>query len=273
MLDYLKYIILGLIQGITEVLPISSSGHLIMFEKIFNIHNNNLSFEVFLHLASLISILLFLSKDIKRLINSFFKYLFKKDENSYDDFKYIMFLIISTMPIVFVTILLKNYLNNINKLYIVGICLIINSIMIYIFSFNSETINKKDLKIKHAVVIGLFECLGIFPGISRSGSTISGANVIGLNKKDGAEYSFFLFIPTILGAVVLEGNNLIQIFSLEKNLFICYLLAFITTIFTTYFSFKFLLKIIKKGKLKYFSLYCLTIGIIVLIYSIINNFI
>lgn len=272
-LEYLKYIIIGLVQGISEVLPISSSGHLIIFEKLFNISNNDLSFEIFLHLGSLIAVFLFLSKQIRRIVISIFKYLFKKDNECYDDFKYFLFLIISTIPIVIVTLILKPFLKDCNKLYIVSICLIINSIIIYIFSFCKIKIKKEDLKFKDSLIIGLFQCLGIFPGISRSGSTISGGSFIGLDKKDSAEYSFFLFIPSVIGAVVLEMDNIMNIFSLERDLFICYMLSFIITIFTTYFSFKFLLNIVKKGKIKYFSLYCLIIGIILLIYSITNNYI
>ena len=98
-LEYLKYIIIGLVQGISEVLPISSSGHLIIFEKLFNISNNDLSFEIFLHLGSLIAVFLFLSKHIKRIVISIFKYLFKKDNECYDDFKYFLFLIISKIKI------------------------------------------------------------------------------------------------------------------------------------------------------------------------------
>lgn len=271
MIEYIKYIILGIIQGITEVLPISSSGHLIIFQEIFNIKNNDLTFEIFLHFASLIAIILFLSKPLIKLLKGLIIYIIKKDHNYYNEFKYFIMLIISTIPIVIFTLIIKLLNISFNKLYIVGFCLIINSVMIYILSKQKGDKDICNLTYKNALYIGLFQMIGIFPGISRSGSCYLGTSSQKLNKDDSTEYSFFLFIPSVVGAIILEYKNIFSIFSLEQNLFFQYLTAFIITIFTTYFSFKFLLKIIKKQKIKIFSIYSLIVGILILIYSLINK--
>jgi len=271
MIEYIKYIILGIIQGITEVLPISSSGHLIIFQEIFNIQNNDLTFEIFLHLASLIAIILYLSKPIKRLIKGVFLYIIRKDKNYTTEFKYFIMLIISTIPIVIFTLIIKSLNIEFNKLFIVGICLIINSIMIYILNKNNGNKAINNLTYKNALYIGLFQMIGIFPGISRSGSCYLGTSLQKLNKDDSAEYSFFLFIPSVLGALVLEYKNIFSIFDLNQDMFLKYILAFVITIFTTYFAFKILMKIIRKKKLKIFSIYSLIVGILIILYSIIKN--
>ena len=269
--EYIKYIILGIIQGLTEVLPISSSGHLIIFQEIFNIQNNDLTFEIFLHLASLIAIILYLSKPLIKLIKGVYIYIIKKDKNYYQEFKYLIMIIISMIPIIIFTLIIKMLKITFNKLYTVGICLIINSLMIYILNKQKGNKTINELTYKNALYIGLFQMIGIFPGISRSGSCYVGTSFQKLNKNDSFEYSFFLFIPSVLGAIILEHKSMLNIFNLSQNMFFKYLIAFIITIFTTYFSFKFLMNIIRKQKLNVFSIYSLIIGITILIFSIVKN--
>ncbi len=273
MIEFLKYILLGFLQGVAEVLPISSSGHLAITQAIMGIESDNLAFEVFLHLASLIAVLVYLRKSIINLVKGCFLYIFKKNQNYKFEFRYLIMLIISTIPIVVFTAIIKLLGYDTSPVYIIGICLIINAIMLFVLSrFNGDR-TKEEMTFKDALLIGLFQCAGVFPGISRSGSCLSGAFTRKINKKDAADYAFMLFIPAVLGAFALEASNISLIFSLDSKSLICYIASFLVSMITTYFAFDILLKAIRKGKLSYFSIYCVVIGIVAIIFSAVNGWI
>lgn len=272
LVELLKYILLGILQGICEVLPISSSGHLIIVSTILNIREDNLTFEVFLHLASLIAILFFLRKRIIQLVKGCFRYLFKKDKNYLNEFNYFIKLVIATIPIVLFTLILKKIGYTTSKTFVVGICLIINALMLLFLTKHSKN-NKKEITFKDALIIGLFQMFGVFPGISRSGSCLSGCFKQNIDKETAKEFSFMMFIPTVLGAFILELGNLKDILYLPQTSIACYFIAFFLAMITTYICFQFLSKIIQKNKLSYFSFYCIFIGIIVIIYSALHGWI
>ena len=177
MIEFIKYIIIGLIQGITEVLPVSSSGHLTIVEHMMGINNDNLAFEVFLHLASFIAVIAFLYKPLIKIIKGSFLYLFKKKKEYFLEWKYLICVIISTIPIVLFTIFIKRLGYNTSPLFVIGISLIFNAAMLFLLSKIKGERKKEEITIKDALVIGLFQCFGVFPGISRSGSCICGAMV------------------------------------------------------------------------------------------------
>lgn len=271
MLDLLKYILLGLIQGVAEVLPISSSAHLIIAQELMGISDDTLTFEVLLHLASLIAILTFLWKKLWQLIKGFYYYVFKKNKEYEKDFKYVIFLIISTIPAVIFTLLFKDVIDSLgSKLWLVGALLIMNGCILLIMTRIVGFRKREELNYKDALVIGCFQCLGILPGISRSGSCLSGAFTRKIEKETAADYAFLLFIPAVLGATVLELKNLGS-FSSETSNLVYYIVGFIVAMVTTYFSFKLLLAVIKKGKLSWFGYYCLAIGFGVLLQQIITK--
>lgn len=272
LVELLKYILLGILQGICEVLPISSSGHLIIVSTIFHIKEDNLAFEVFLHLASLIAIMFFLRKRIVQLVKGCFKYLFKKDKNYVNELNYFIQLVIATIPIVLFTLLLKIFGYTSSKIFVVGICLIINALMLLFLTRHSNN-NQKKITIKDALIIGVFQMFGVFPGISRSGSCLSGCYKQNIAKEEAREFSFMMFIPTVLGAFILEMGNLKDIFDLPQTSLACYFIAFFLAMITTYICFQFLSKIIQKNKLSYFSFYCIFIGVIVIIYSALHGWI
>ena len=253
MIEFIKYIIIGLIQGITEVLPVSSSGHLTIVEHMMGINNDNLAFEVFLHLASFIAVIAFLYKPLIKIIKGSFLYLFKKKKEYFLEWKYLICVIISTIPIVLFTIFIKR--------------------LGFLLSKIKGERKKEEITIKDALVIGLFQCFGVFPGISRSGSCISGAMVRKIEKEEAANYAFMLFVPAVIGAFVLELGNISLIFTLNSKMISCYLASFLVSMVATFYAFKILLNFIKKGKLFYFSIYCLVIGIITFVYSSMNGWI
>ena len=256
------YIILGIIQGITEVLPISSSAHLIIFEHIFNITSNNLGFEVLLHMASLVGILVYLRKEILNIITGFIKYLFKKEKEYKEYFMIVIYMIISTIPIVMTTIIIKLLSINLHSLTMTGLMLIINAFILLCTKKFYK--NKDKLKLKNTFIIGLTQSMGVLPGISRSGSCLFGGYISKLNKDESKRYAFLLFLPSVIGAFVLELNNIKDIFLMDKSLVIITLL--ITSV-VTFIAFKLIDYIINKDKLYIFGYYTLILGMIVLIYS------
>ena len=203
-------------------------------------------------------------KTILRLIKSSYMYLFKRNKEYYYDFKYLLYILVSTIPIVIIAPFIKKYVH-INSIFVVGILLIINGFMLIFLTRKKENTNNK-INLKSALTIGTFQCIGLLPGISRSGSCLCGASLSNLDNETSANYVFLMFIPAVLGAIIFDLNN-IKTLLVSSDLFF-YVISFIIALFTTYFSFKLLLKIIKKGKLSYFSVYCFVLGLVIIIFSL-----
>jgi undecaprenyl-diphosphatase len=191
-------IILGAIQGLAEFIPISSSGHLIIARDLFDWHSlSDLSFDAVLQLATGFALVLYFWKDIVRLIKSFYNLILKR-EVAKDDKTLIFAIVIGTIPAIIIGMLLEEYMDTIfRSALLVSIVLIIGSLVM----FFAEKYSKKDkiLTVKNGFLIGLFQCLALVPGFSRSGATISGGLFVGLKREDAARFSFFLSIPIILG--------------------------------------------------------------------------
>lgn len=268
-IDILKYILMGLVQGVTEVLPISSSGHLAIMGSILKIEDNTIAFRVFLHLASLIATLFFLRKRLWQLIKGFFLYLFKKDKNYKKEFHTCWMIVVATLPAVVFTILVGDFIESIsNTLWVIGMLLMINGIALFIFT-KVKPIEKQEITYLDALVMGGFQCFGLFSGISRSGSCINGASVRGLKKENVADFVFIMLIPAVLGATVLELKD-VSSFTLSGDTIVLYLISFVVTLFVTYFSFELLLVTIRKSKFIYFTIYCEIIGLITLIFGLVK---
>ena len=260
--EILKYILLGIIQGIAEILPISSSGHLVIFEALFGLESDTPGLEVFLHFASLFAVVYFLRKQLARIAVGTYKYVFKKDKDYKYPFWYFVYLVISTVVTAVLGLTLKPFMDSLMQPLIVACFLLINGGMLL---FMGKTETEKDiteLKWQNAVLIGLAQGVGVFPGISRSGATITGGVLQKFRKDDMAEYSFILFIPATIGAVLLSLDELALVNSAE---WLGYGLSFIFALVFTYLSLNLFLKIIRKKKLDYFAYYCFIVGIVVLI--------
>lgn len=266
--EVLKYLFLGLLQGITEVLPISSSGHLQIASEILKIKDNTTTLSVFLHVASLFAVLIYLRKELIELIKGCFGFIFN-DRNKYkNEFLLAIYLVVTTLVLVVFTIIINLFGFESSPLWLVGLCLIINSGLLFTFGKFSGQRKLDELTLKDAIVIGLFQCAGSFAGISRSGSCLCGCQVRKINKEDSAKYAFLLFVPTMVGATVLELSNFKDLFINNENIYL-YLMSFIVTLVTTYFAFALLKRIINKGKITNFGIYCLIIGIITFIYALV----
>ncbi len=254
-MDLIKAIILGIVQGLAEFLPISSSGHLVLMQKLFGIEEPSLAFSVLLHVGTLIPVLVVYWKDFWRLIKNPFQ-------------RMTALLIFGTIPAVVVALLFGDLVDSFFStgktlsmgFFITGIILLVSD------RFNEGSKKMKNVSPVDAILIGCCQAIAITPAISRSGSTITGALFRGLNRKDAAKFSFMLSVPAILGGAVLEivkilkGENVMEGFQ-----FLPAALGFIASMITGYFAIKFMIKLIQNRSLKYFSFYVFGVGAFVLI--------
>lgn len=262
----IEYFILGLVQGITEPIPISSSGHLIIFRELFGIEAEGLSFEIFVNFASLLAVLIIYRKDIVRLIVNSYAFIFKKDPSAKDDFRFVIYLVIATIPVGVVGLLFGDVLGEaLSKPVVVGYTLLITAAALWIIRNYRGKKFDGDLTTRDAVIVGLVQAIAVTPGISRSGATIVGSIMVGMNQETALRFAFLLYIPVSLGTGILEIPDLISSPTFQSML-IPHLVAFITTFIATYFALKWFMGIMAKGNLKYFSYYCVVVGLLVILF-------
>ncbi len=263
-----KYIILGIIQGITEPIPVSSSGHLLVFRSLFNTNMfNDLNFEIIANFGSFLAILFIFRKDVIKLLKGFFGYIFNKDKrNVYkNDFNYCLLVIIASIPVGIIGILLKDKLESaLNNLTIVGISFLITALCLFIVSKIKGTKEDNDITKKDAVLVGLIQGIAIVPGISRSGSTLVGCLLRDLKRETALKFSFILYFPVSIATMGLSMVDIIKEGNLSTVL-VPYSLGMIAACITTYFATKWLFKEVKKGKLWKFAIYCALLGIFTLV--------
>ncbi|MCF7918534.1 MAG: undecaprenyl-diphosphate phosphatase [Candidatus Cloacimonetes bacterium] len=264
MIDIIKAAILGIIQGLTEFLPISSSGHLILSEHFLNFKMPGVSFEVMLHLGTLFAVLIYFHKDIINIIGAFFT--ISNDPVFAQRRKVGWLLLVATIVTGIMYFMFKDYLENLFKsgnklnLYIICIFLGISGFMNII----SDKITKNRIEVHKmnfgkAAIIGLGQAFALNPGISRSGSTITFGLLVGLNRKDVATFSFLLAIPAILGATVNEIPKLVNTSKSELQL---YLVGAFTAFLTGYLVISVLIKILQQRKMKIFAYWCWLVAIV-----------
>lgn len=277
-------IIMGIIQGLTEFLPVSSSGHLALFKILFHVETETgILFDVLLHLGTLLAIFAVYYKDIFRMIkegidiicDAFYnigvfvhnfiakddKPYYKLIDNSYR--KFVMLVIVSTIPTGVIGYLGSDIITAASEILLVpGICLIVTSILLFL-SDRIQDGNKspKNVTYSNAFLIGIAQGFATLPGLSRSGTTITACLFSGFQRKFAVKYSFIMSIPAVLGAVVLELKDLagVQISSSEIGI---YLVGVLFAAVVGYICIKTMLVIVRKKKFTYFALYCLFVGIL-----------
>ena len=263
----IKCIILGIVQGITEPLPISSSGHVAIIGKLINAKElvDEMNFSILLNFGSLVAILFIFREEIIDLIKGTFKYIFKKDKSHINDFKYVIAMIIGTIPVGLAGILLKDIIEDTLGKFpkIIGISLLITAVFLFIIKDYKGRKKSKDITFIDALVVGLCQVIALLPGISRSGATITGGLFRNLNRKAAFKFSFMLYIPVSLATMVLDIKDFN--FS-EKSTLIPYIIATIISGILTYFSTKIFKNIVEKGKLIYFVIYCAIVGTLVILF-------
>lgn len=270
----IKAIILGLIQGITEFLPVSSSGHLAIAGQLMNMDpeaDNLLSFNILLHVATLAAVFIVYREDIFAMIKAFFAMvgdLFKGKGFGFEKDMYrrlVLMLIIGTIPAVIVALSpLGDIIEN-PTLLIIGIFLIITALLLYVsekFEGGKKTL--ENMTMKDAIMVGCFQALGTLPGISRSGSTIVGGLFAKLDKNVAVRFSFLLSIPAIIGAMVLDLKNLVGGVEGAASLS-CIIVGMVVAGVSGYIAIKFLLEVVRKHSLGIFSIYCAVAGAVAII--------
>ncbi|AMC93236.1 hypothetical protein AOC36_04390 [Erysipelothrix larvae] len=270
----LEIILLAIVQGITEPLPISSSGHLVIFQSVFNIEGGSgLELEILLHLGSLIAILVFYWEDVKNLFGKGLGYLWhsilyvlnKGDAPKKENQKHFLYgvnVLIATIPAAIFGILFKDWIEEtLMNPKAVGIALIFTAGVLFAAFKISGNKTDKDFKPKNALYTGLMQIIALFPGVSRSGSTTCASLIQGFNVESSMKFSFIMFIPVALGAMVLGLNDFLSQPDLT-SLLIPYTIGVIVSGVVTYYCLKLFQNILKKRRLDVFALYCVSVGIL-----------
>lgn len=261
----LQYLILGIIQGFTEPLPISSSGHLRIFKSIFNSEVlSDMNFEIMVNFGSLIAILVLYRKEIGSIIKDFFCYLKTKEEKYQVNYKYAWLIVVGTIPAALLGLFVKDFIEEYFTTKLVGAMLIITSILLFMIKDIKGKKEKKDMTVLDALKIGLFQVVALLPGISRSGSTVVGGMKSNLTRETALNFSFMLYIPISIASMFLGVSDLISSGNLSE-LLIPYIVSMIAAGIVTYFAAKLFIDIMKKGKLIYFSIYCFIVGLVTFI--------
>lgn len=265
-MDILSYLFLGLLQGITEPLPISSSGHLRLAEYYLNMHFEDLNFEIITNAGSLIAIIIIFRKDILSLIIGFFSYIKTRNTKFEFEFKYSLLLVVATIPTAFIGYLIKDYievlLQNIN---FIGSALIITAIALFLIKDFEGKKEADSITFTDALTVGIFQIFALMPGISRSGATIVGGMFRNLSREAALRFSFLLYIPISVATMLLGITDLIKSPELGA-LILPYSIGFIFAFLGTYVASIWFIDIVKRGKLAYFSIYCLIVGTLVIIF-------
>ncbi len=265
-MNYIKYLILGIIQGITEPLPISSSGHIFLFKNLFETEIfNTFNFEIISNFGSFLAILFIFRKDIIKLIKDFFGYIFSKEKIKYKNgFLYVIKMIISTIPVGITGLLFNDYLEtHFNSLNLLAFTFLFTSLMLFIVRNIKGEKGSNEITFFDAIIIGLFEAITIIPGISRSGTVLVACLICHLKRDDALKYTFMLYFPVSAGTMLLKAPDLL---TTTTSLLLPYLLGMFAALITTYISYKWLSNIVKNGKLWHFSIYCLLLTLFIFIY-------
>ena len=261
----LEALILGLLQGLTEYLPVSSSGHLAIGSAFFGIEGEeSLSFTILVHIATVLSTLVILWKEIAWI----FKGLFRFEMN--DETRYVLNIVVSMIPVGIVGVFFKDTVeaNFSSGLLVVG-CMLLLTALLLAFSYYAKPRQKEKISLRDAFIIGLAQACAVMPGLSRSGSTIATGLLLGNKKEHLAQFSFLMVIPPILGEALLDALKMMQGESLggdipASSLLIGFLAAFVSGCLAC----KWMINIVKKGKLIYFAIYCAIAGAVTIFLSL-----
>lgn len=267
-MEWFESLVLGLLQGLTEYLPVSSSGHLAIGSALFGIEGEtNLQFTIVVHVATVFSTLVILWKEISWI----FKGLFKFEMNS--ETKYFLNIVVSMIPVGIVGVFFKDYVEDIfsSGLMVVGSMLLLTAVLLS-FSYYAKPRVKQDISMRDAFIIGLAQACAVMPGLSRSGSTIATGLLLGNSKEKMAQFSFLMVIPPILGEALLDtvkmiGGNADAVTAGGDISVLALIVGFLAAFVSGCVACKWMISIVKKGKLIYFAIYCALAGAVTLFLS------
>lgn len=272
-MSWLEALILGIVQGLTEFLPVSSSGHLTILSNLFGLEGeSNLTMIVVLHVATVLSTLLVLWKEVVWIFKDLFaKQSWKSYSGLNDGTKYAINILISMIPVGIVGFFFKDTVEAIfgSGMLIVGIMLLVTASLLA-FSYFAKPRQRENISGWHAFLIGIGQAVAVMPGLSRSGTTIATGLLLGNKKEKIAQFSFLMVIPPVLGEALLDVKDVVEVGFSEAMggispiaLIVGFLAAFITGAMAC----KWMINVVKKGKLIWFAVYCLIVGLFAIIYS------
>ena len=277
-MDIIQGIIIGIVQGLTEFLPVSSSAHLVFIQKLLGVESS-LAFDTFLHLGTLIAVLWFFRWDIIKMLKSWWLSIgdimqgrFRQGFNE-DPYKRLAwYVILGTIPVAIVGLLFEDAVDALfaGALYVPAFFLFVTGTILYLSQrMASGNVNLNNISKKEALWMGLGQACAILPGLSRSGTTIAAGLTIGLEKEFAAKFSFILSIPAIFGAFILQLKDIGS--ALDVN-FMPVFLGFVAAIVAGYLAIRWMLDLIQNKSLDIFAYYCWLMGIIVFMGSIAHIF-
>ena len=262
-MTWIESLILGLIQGLTEFLPVSSSGHLEIGAVLLKIEaNENLLFAVVVHLATAMATVVVFRNDIADIMKETFR--FEWNEST----KFLLLILVSMLPVFLVGVLFKDQIESFfsGNLLLVGSMLLITGLLLVFAHYKKSGTGK--VNFASAFIIGVAQAFAVMPGISRSGATISTALILGVERAKAARFSFLMVLLPIIGASILQLKDYVGNPSAHKIEFFPLVVGFVAAFFSGFVACKWMLKIVKNGKLTYFAIYCLIVGSIAIIASI-----
>lgn len=260
-MEWFEAFVLGLIQGLTEYLPVSSSGHLTIGATLFGLNGEeNLAFTVAVHVATVLSTIVILWKEIVWLFKDLFKWQWNEGT------KYVVNILISMIPVAVVGFCFKDQVEEIfgSGLMVVGVCLLITATLLA-FSYWAKPRQRENISPIHAFIIGIAQAVAVLPGLSRSGSTIATGLLLGNKKERLAQFSFLMVIPPILGEALLDTKDMLEVGVSNAMAGLpvgSLIIGFITAFIFGCLACKWMINIVKKGKLIWFALYCAIVGIL-----------
>lgn len=262
-MSWLEALVLGIVQGLTEFLPVSSSGHLQIFSAFFGVQGEeNLMFAVIVHAATVCSTIIVLRHEIIELLKGLFRFQWNQET------VYIAKIALSMIPVAIVGLCFKDYVEAIfgSGLLIVGVSLLLTAGLLF-FAYYARPREKKNISFRDAFIIGLAQACAVLPGLSRSGSTIGTGILLGNNKENVAKFSFLMVLVPILGEAfldLLKGGFSSAESGISAS---AMLVGFVSAFVSGYIACSWMLNLVKKGKLVWFALYCLVVGVAILVYS------
>ena len=264
-MDWLQALVLGIIQGLTEYLPVSSSGHLAIGSALFGVQGeDNLTFTVMVHVATVLSTLVILWKEIDWILKGLFKFEMNAET------KYFLNIVVSMIPVGIVGVFFKDYVEKIfgSGLLIVGCCLLLTAALLT-FSYFAKPRQRENISMKDAFIIGLAQAAAVLPGLSRSGSTIATGILLGNKKEKLAQFSFLMVIPPILGEALLDVLKAVkgeEAFGDIETLPL--IVGFVAAFVSGCIACKWMINIVKRGKLVWFGVYCAIAGAVTIACSL-----
>ena len=265
-MDWFEALVLGIIQGLTEYLPVSSSGHLAIGQALFGMDDgaDNLMFTVAVHVATVLSTLVILWSEIDWILRGLFKFELNAET------KYALNILVSMIPVGIVGVFFKDYVEEIfgSGLLVVGCCLLITASLLT-FSYFAKPRQKEHISWKDALIIGIAQAIAVLPGVSRSGSTIATGLLLGNKKESLAKFSFLMVIPPILGEALLDVMKAVKGEAVLGGIEALPLtLGFLAAFLSGCVACKWMINIVKRGKLIYFGIYCAVVGVITILASL-----